>query len=154
MQTMRKPPCIIGDRGLDAGQHPRCTVTTPRSLTPHSCLFLLLLHCACLRSGYREETWPVPGTNSSLYFRGIRNLDASLDALFDNYGMDEAEFVILNGGSAGGLSTFLHLDHVQQRVTARSPAARVVGQPVCGFFLDHGNDGFAPANMTYPLQMQ
>lgn len=106
------------------------------------------------RAGYREEPWPVPGTNASLYFRGIRNLDASLDALFDNFGMDEAEFVILTGGSAGGLSTFLHLDHVQQRVAARAPNARVVGQPVCGFFLDHGNDGFAPANQTYPLQMQ
>ena len=26
--------------------------------------------------------------------------------------------------------------------------------PVCGFFLDHGNDGFAPPNVTYTLQMQ
>ena len=26
--------------------------------------------------------------------------------------------------------------------------------PCKGFFLDHGNDGFAPANVTYTLQMQ
>lgn len=106
-------------------------------------------------TGYRADPWPVPGNASaSLYFRGIRNLDATLDALFATYGMDQAELVILTGGSAGGLSTFLHLDHVQERVTQHSPTARVVGEPVCGFFLDHGNDGFAPANVTYTLQMQ
>lgn len=105
-------------------------------------------------TGYREQPWPVPGTNASLWFRGIRNLDATLDALFAHYGMDQAELIVLTGGSAGGLSTFLHLDHVAERASVSAPAARVVGEPVCGFFLDHGNDGFAPANVTYPLQMQ
>jgi hypothetical protein len=51
------------------------------------------------------------------------------------------------------LATYLHLDHVQERVAALSPSAKVVGNPVCGFFLDHGNDGWAPANQTYTQRM-
>ena len=35
-----------------------------------------------------------------------------------------------------------------------APNARVVGEPVCGFFIDSGNDGYAPANQTYTLQME
>ena len=31
--------------------------------------------------------------------------------------------------------------------------ARVVGQPVCGFFLDAPNDGYQPANVSYPNEM-
>ena len=49
---------------------------------------------------------------------------------------------------------FLHLDHVAERMKTEAPNARVVGEPVCGFFIDTPNDGYAPANQTYPLQMQ
>ena len=105
-------------------------------------------------TGFRQDPYPVPGTNSSIYFRGIRNLDASIDALL-KVGLADATSLVLTGGSAGGLSTFLHLDHVNEYINARSnQPVRVVGRPDCGFFLDHGNDGFAPANVTYPLQMQ
>jgi hypothetical protein len=104
-------------------------------------------------TGYRAAGWAVPGSDTLLWFRGIRNLDASLDQLL-SMGMNQATRIVLTGGSAGGLSTFLHLDHVEQRMAVQAPNARVVGQPVCGFFLDHGNDGFAPANVTYTLQMQ
>lgn len=82
-------------------------------------------------TGYRENAWPVPGNASAeLWFRGIRNLDASLDLLFSSWGLDQATEVVLTGGSAGGLSTFLHVDHVAARVKAVAPTARVVGNPV------------------------
>jgi hypothetical protein len=106
-------------------------------------------------SGFRQDPWPVPGANSSLMFRGIRNLDATLDLLFANYGLGSAELVILSGGSAGGLSTFLHLDHVAERVREHAPNARVVGQPVCGFFLDlNTNDGNNMPNVTYGAELR
>jgi len=98
-------------------------------------------------TGYREQPWPVPGTNSTLMFRGIRNLDASLDFLIAKYNINKASLLVLTGGSAGGLSTFLHLDHV----AARLPGVRVVGEPVCGFFLDHPQ---AYGNASYSDQMQ
>ena len=47
--------------------------------------------CNCLRlpyldgasfSGYRPKPWPVPGTNETVTFRGIKNFDAALDFAF------------------------------------------------------------------------
>jgi len=40
-----------------------------------------------------------------LYFRGRRVLDAVLDTLLAEHGLDQATDVLLSGGSAGGLST-------------------------------------------------
>jgi hypothetical protein len=106
------------------------------------------------RSGFREAPVSVPGNASQkMYFRGARSLDAGLDLLL-SLGMNEASLIVFSGGSAGGLTVFLHLDHVAQRMATEAPRARVVGQPVCGFFIDSGNDGYAPANQTYTLQMQ
>jgi O-palmitoleoyl-L-serine hydrolase len=102
-------------------------------------------------SGFRAGTWPVPGANATLTFRGIRNLDATLDELVANWGLASATSVVLTGGSAGGLSTFLHLDHVAARVSAVAPAARVVGEPVCGFFVDPAGFG---QNATYTSEME
>jgi hypothetical protein len=55
---------------------------------------------------------------------------------------------VLTGGSAGGLSTFLHADRVAARVKAAAPeidVARIFAAPVVGYFLDHGA---APPNRT------
>lgn len=100
-------------------------------------------------TGYREA--PVNVNGSDIYFRGIMNLDRSLDLLFDKYNLADASLLVLTGGSAGGLSTFLHLDHVQSRMPTTT---RVVGEPVCGYFIDHGNDGFEPDYYTYPNFMK
>ena len=93
----------------------------------------------------------MPGTSSSLYFRGVTNLQSTLDLLFAQYSLGKATQMIVTGGSAGGLSTFLHVDAVAARL---GPAVRTVGKPVCGFFLDHGNDGNQPPNVTYTLEMK
>jgi hypothetical protein len=104
-------------------------------------------------SGYREEPVPV-GEGASLYFRGARNLDASLDRLLA-LGLSEASTVIISGGSAGGLATFLHLDHYHKRITTEARAdARVVGNPDCGFFLDHPGGPFGKGRSSYPEEMK
>ena len=106
-------------------------------------------------TGFRAAPWPVPGNASAqLYFRGARNLDSTLDYLFAQHGLAGAELLVVNGGSAGGLSTFLHLDHIAARMAAQGSSAVVRGQPVCGYFLDAGNDGSQPLNVTYPLRMK
>ena len=89
----------------------------------------------------REQPWPVPNstTPQHLTFCGRRNLARTLDILVRDRGLGEAADVVLSGGSAGGLSTFLGLDYVQQRL----PDARVVGMPVAGYFLDHEPAPFA-----------
>jgi len=105
-----------------------------------NCLFLPYGDGASF-SGYRADPWPVPGSepNASLYFRGIKNLDASLDFAFA-HGLNNATEFVLTGSSAGGLSTFLHADRVAARVQAEAPnCERITAAPVVGFFLDHDN---------------
>jgi hypothetical protein len=105
------------------------------------------------RSGYVKDPVSVPGNPSQqMYFRGAKSLDSALDLLL-SLGMKNAELIVFTGGSAGGLTTFLHLDHVAQRMATEAPNARVVGEPVCGYFLDAPNDGSHPYNVTYPLEM-
>lgn len=92
-------------------------------------------------SGFRANAWPVPEdpatgvpANSKIYFRGIKNFDGVLDFAMA-HGMGDAAELVVTGGSAGGLSTFLHSD----RAAARVPKAKVRAAPVVGFFLDVDN---------------
>lgn len=39
--------------------------------------------------------------------------------------------------SAGGLAAYIHVDYIADKITAVNPAARVVGAPGAGFFLDY-----------------
>jgi len=109
------------------------------------------LTCNCIQmnyldgasfSGYRAEPLPVPNSKNSsalLWFRGLKNLDATLDYAFA-HGMDKATEFVLTGGSAGGLSTFLHADRVAARLKDQAPNCKKVrAAPVVGFFLDHDN---------------
>lgn len=68
--------------------------------------------------------------------------------------MRDAELIVFTGGSAGGLTVFLHLDHVAQRMRTEAPNARVVGKPVCGFFADLPTDGYTPQARSYPNNMR
>ena len=45
-------------------------------VTDCNCLFLPYADGASF-AGYRKAPWPVPGTNKTLMFRGLRNLDAT-----------------------------------------------------------------------------
>jgi len=91
-------------------------------------------------SGYRAKLWQVPNVaNATLTFRGIKNLDATLDWAVA-HGLDKATEFVLTGGSAGGLSTFLHADRVAARVKQESPNMKKIrAAPVVGYFLDHAN---------------
>lgn len=109
-------------------------------------------------SGYRPKPWPVPGQNASLYFRGIKNFDATMSFAF-RHGLDKATEFVLTGGSAGGLSTFLHADRIRQRLLDHAPSCRhIVAAPIVGYFLDHANirhdaDNYT-AWMAYIYHMQ
>ena len=54
-------------------------------------------------------------------------------------------------GSAGGLSTFLHLDRIADVLSHENPSCKVRGAPVVGYFLDHAN--FAHTNSSYTDRM-
>jgi hypothetical protein len=65
-------------------------------------------------AGYRAKPQPVPAgpgvpAGSTVTFRGIKNLDGVID-FAKGHGLDKATEFVVTGGSAGGLSTFLHAD--------------------------------------------
>lgn len=72
-----------------------------------------------------------------VHFRGRANLAATLATLIEQYGMGDAEEVILSGGSAGGVATYQSLDWaggVLRRSCARLRS--IVGFADTGLFLD------------------
>lgn len=97
-------------------------------------------------SGYRAEPWPVPEdaasgvpANATVTFRGIKNLDGVIDFAMA-HGMVNATEFVLTGGSAGGLSTFLHADRVAARLHDEAPGCKQIrAAPEVGYFLDHDN---------------
>lgn len=108
-----------------------------------NCTMVFLPYCdGSSFTSYREEVHPVPNSTENLHFRGRLNLIRTLDILLRDYGLGNAKDVVLAGGSAGGLSTYLGLDYVAERL----PKANVVGMPVAGYFLDH-----APAPFAGPI---
>jgi hypothetical protein len=73
------------------------------------------------------------GTVSTIYYRGHRIHHATVETLLSLEGLASATDVILSGGSAGGLSTFLHADSWRAAIPTN---AKMVAVPDSGFFLN------------------
>lgn len=87
----------------------------------------------------------VPVGNASVYYRGARIRAATAHYLLNQVGLSAATDVVLSGGSAGALATYLHADAWAAAITAASPSAKVVALPDSGFFLDYS----APKGGSY-----
>lgn len=108
-----------------------------------NCLFLKYADGGSF-AGYRPEPVRVPGQNASarLYFRGIVNLDATIEYALVHLGLASATEVVIAGGSAGGLSTYLHADRIAAAVRKGATGLqRVRAASDVGFFIDHDNYG-------------
>ena len=140
-----------------------------------NCTRVYMPYCdgSCFSSS-RAAPWPVNGTNYSLTFRGQGNLDRTIDTLQADFGFAKAKRLVISGGSAGGLSTYLKVDHFADRLRAAqaadadaeaaeaeneataalppSPGPRVVGRPVAGFFID--GPSFDPTLPTFAEQVK
>jgi hypothetical protein len=84
---------------------------------------------------------PVAVGKQTIYYRGARIRDACIAYLLASGGLADATDVIISGGSAGGLSTYLHAD---AWAAALPKTARVVGLPDSGYFLEDTH----PTNAT------
>lgn len=90
-------------------------------------------------AGDRAEPYPVPNTSASIYFRGKKNLQAAIEFAFQN-GLESVTQLVVSGGSAGGLSTFVHVDKIAEVVRANAPnVTRIHAVPESGYFLDRPN---------------
>jgi hypothetical protein len=130
---------------------------TCQGLDPN-CTRVYLPYCdgSCFTS-MRNSPWPVPGTNSTLHFKGLGNMERTLDVLAERFGLAQARRLVLSGGSAGGLSTYLHLDRVSDRLRKLNPdpavSLQVVGRPVAGFFIDAAPYTPSPKKTGSPTMM-
>jgi len=100
-----------------------------------------------------------PPYNATIYYRGARVRLAQQEYL-RSIGLDAATEIVVAGCSAGGLSTYLHVD----KWAAAFPSARVTGMADSGYFLNFdwttgqpgsgqpGTPGF-PSNASYPWRM-
>lgn len=137
-------PGSLGSSIPYAGQEHGCGCMNTNSTDVLSkscnCIMMLYLDGGSF-SGDVTSPVPVPGRPGKfVHYRGLRNLDATLDYAFEQLGLDRATELVVTGGSAGGLSTFLHLDHIAQRMKVSAPSCVLVtGAPVVGYFLDHAN---------------
>ena len=107
------------------------------------------LHANCTRvflpycdsssfTSWRAQPWPVPG-GGQLVFKGRGNLETTLDVLASRFNLGMARRVVVSGGSAGALTTYLHVDRIAERIRALAPgsaAQHVVGAPNAGYFID------------------
>ena len=93
---------------------------------------------------------------SPLFYRGARVRAAQEAYLLESAGLAGAKEVVIAGCSAGGLSTYLHVD----KWAAAVPKAKVSGLADSGFFLNYdwttdapsGQSAF-PSNLSYPFRM-
>eukprot|EP00750_Incisomonas_marina_P018288 INCI2807.1.p1 GENE.INCI2807.1~~INCI2807.1.p1 ORF type:complete len:439 (-),score=56.39 INCI2807.1:65-1381(-) len=101
-------------------------------------------------SGNASE--PVKVDGADIYFRGRVVLDALLDAMDTApYNLRNATSILVAGGSAGGLSTYLHADYIAERYKATG-TEKVAAAPVSGFFLMHHD--YNSTATTYRDEMQ
>ena len=91
-------------------------------------------------AGFVNKEIPVPGMpGKTITMRGIKNLDGVIDFMMAHGGDKATEFVV-TGGSAGGLSTFLHADRFGAALKAGAKDIKTIrAAPVVGYFLDHDN---------------
>ena len=114
--------------------------------------YVLMLYCdGASFSCFREAPVPTGRGNQTVYFRGVAILDAVL-ALASQLGLRGARNVTLTGASAGGTTTFLHLDRLAAFVASVAPAARVVGKPVAGYFIASNSSFNALLGGVYSMQ--
>ena len=100
------------------------------------------------QTGDRTDAVPAGG-NRSIFYRGARLHRWTVAALLADEGLSRATDVLLGGGSAGALATFLHADSWRD---ALPPSAKLVAVPDSGFFLNYNST--TDANVAYGASMR
>jgi len=86
---------------------------------------------------------PVHWENQTIYFRGHRILEETISTLLLPNGpgaglpsLAKAPRLLVTGSSAGGLTTYLHIDEISNLVKEVNPSIDVRAVPEVGFFID------------------
>ena len=91
----------------------------------------------CDGSGHQgSNTAAINYKDTKLYFRGSNITIAQFESLDKRYGLfSNSSKIIVSGGSAGGLASFLWTEYVHSKASGAS----VYGVPDSGLFLDSPN---------------
>lgn len=100
-------------------------------------------------SGRNQTTTTVAG--KELHFKGNFILEAVIATLKEEYGLGSASDVVISGGSAGGLATYLHVDQWRNSLP---PSTFVVAMPDGGFFLDWNASKPAESAHSYAYELR
>jgi O-palmitoleoyl-L-serine hydrolase len=88
----------------------------------------------CDGASYSGSVWEPVQTSydndTQLFFRGAANLEQAVSDALARFSVKGVDEIIVTGGSAGGLSTTLHVDKLQALMGAGAAA----GVPQCGYF--------------------
>eukprot|EP01084_Bolivina_argentea_P061931 113211_1 len=76
---------------------------------------------------------PIVYNGIKLYFRGFRIMNAVLQYLTEQYGLDKASDVYITGGSAGGLTVWQAANYIRETYVAKN--ANYLVMPDSGYFL-------------------
>eukprot|EP01084_Bolivina_argentea_P258666 436173_1 len=71
-----------------------------------------------------------------MYYRGKRLLNALFESLLSQFGLAKATDFVIGGGSAGGLSVFIHSNYIADNFFNLSQT-KLVSMPDVGFFLEY-----------------
>lgn len=80
-----------------------------------------------------DNASPIPYKDTKLYFRGSRIVRSHFKYLINKYKMDEASKIIITGGSAGAVASFLWGNYLLSLV--KNPSA-VYNIPDSGIFIN------------------
>ena len=113
----------------------------------------------CDGSAFTSQNFSEKVSAMGLHYKGFANMKSTIDILESRFGYSNAARVVVYGGSAGGLSTFLHVDYFADRLMMaqrnrhhRKLNPSVVGRPVAGFFISEAN--YDPSIPSYADQIK
>eukprot|EP01084_Bolivina_argentea_P159390 277596_1 len=120
---------------LDLNAYPAQMLSSNQSLNPmmYDWNHIFVHYCDGGSFGGNLEN-PIEVNGKKLYFRGFRILNAVFQDLQKNHGLETATDFVISGGSAGGLTTYLHTNYIYD--TYLNHVSNVYSLPDCGFFMD------------------
>ena len=82
--------------------------------------------------------------SASVWYRGAYLRDALIGTLASQFNLAAATEVAIGGCSAGGLTIYLNIDYLADKVRAVAPSAKIRGLADAGWFLDEPNAAGQP----------
>merc|ERR1719242_1046765 len=126
-------------------------MATDPSVNPLSSNWNTIYVKYCDGQSYTGNNDTVLSGSADLHFRGWRILNGVFAELDKNYNWSKATDVLMSGCSAGGLTTWLHSDHVHDTFV-KPLGANFLSMPDSGFFMEYEGAGKYVSGLNWNFQ--